>query len=52
VDDLPVSQLLKRKAPASSDSEDDNVPLASILVSDKEVSVLPNQCAIEPVRRS
>jgi hypothetical protein len=31
VDDVPVSKLLKRKAPASSDSEDDNLPLASIL---------------------
>ncbi len=64
-DVVPVSKVLKRKAPASSDSEDDNVPLASILVTEKVVALaevtaelesdailVPKIVEIEAVRRS
>jgi hypothetical protein len=34
-DDVPVSALLKRKQPTSSDGEEDNIPIASRVVSKK-----------------
>jgi hypothetical protein len=44
---IRAENLRKRKAPASPDSEDDNVPLASILGSDKVVSLTEVRAVVE-----